>query len=75
MSALWSWWSDDEKFQPFDADLNATLESAFQRDGDRAKVTLHTERGDYIVKKDKKKGWMQHRAGNSRLWRAVERGK
>ncbi|KAL1502927.1 hypothetical protein AB1Y20_010999 [Prymnesium parvum] len=67
----WSWWADDH-FEPYAAEASDTLEAAFSSRGMSARVELSTPRGSYVVKHTRD-GWVQHRKGNARLWRRVER--
>jgi len=70
---VWSWWTDNERFEAFSDEQTRLLEEAFATAGERAKVILPMERGDYVVKFTRVRGWVQHRVSNARLWRMVER--
>ena len=80
--ATWAWWrddgEDDGRFEPYATAANQQLEQAYATDGHKARVTLKTGRGNYVVKYIKATSrrpasWVQHREGNARLWRLVER--
>ena len=79
--ATWSWWrdeGDDGHFEKYEPAANEQLEEAYKAHGEKAKVTLKTQRGNYVVKYNKATSrraasWVQHRQGNAGLWRLVER--
>jgi hypothetical protein len=72
MAAVWKWFGDEDDFVEFSATICAKLEAAYQADGIRARTQLKVGSHKYVICHQTDR-WIQHRSGNSSLWREVQR--